>query len=86
MAGRRRIPGAEPKPRRRDASPAKRKENANAALAKAATPADRLQAAADYTRAALYRSPDGASAERLVEELMELGDRLNGLTSERRTT
>lgn len=86
MAGHRRIPGKDPKPRRRDASPGRRRQNLDDALAQAASPADRLGAAAEYARAALRKAPDPAAAERLVADLVALGDRLNGLTKERRAT
>lgn len=73
MAGKRRAEG---RPMRRSLRLTHRKKRLAQQLAEAATPQDRVAIAADHYRSALAVHPDPAGAERVVEQLVEAGDRL----------
>lgn len=61
---------------RRTIRPIRRKERLNELLAGAGNPLERVQIALDHYRSGLKVQPDPAGAERVVEFLVEEGDRL----------
>jgi hypothetical protein len=77
MAGRRQESG---KPLRRVMSAEKRRARLDAELAGLTDPRDRVNAAADYVRAALAQRPGSErDAEAVVDDLISAGDRILGL-------
>ncbi|TDD97682.1 hypothetical protein [Actinomadura rubrisoli] len=73
MAGSRRAKG---KPMRRTARFPRRLQRLNEALAATTDPRARVMIAADHYRAGLAAHPDPQGAERLVQMLVDAGNRL----------